>query len=87
MIENPAHKRSKLVRITAAGQSTAEATARREAEILPELSHGLTLEEIETATRVLEHFKSAFEDLPVCIRERSAGREGFDQVSRSQRPD
>ena len=51
------------MRITAAGQSTAEATARREAEILPELSRGLTLEEIETATRVLEHFKSAFEDL------------------------
>jgi DNA-binding MarR family transcriptional regulator len=62
LIENPAHKKSKLVRITTAGQIVANATHRREAEILPELSRGLSLEDIETATRVLEHFKSAFED-------------------------
>lgn len=62
LIDNPAHKRSKLVRITAAGQNVADATHAREAEILPELSRGLSLEEIETATRVLEHFKSAFEN-------------------------
>lgn len=61
LIDNPAHKRSKLIRITAAGQRAADATRQREAEILPELSRGLSLREIETATRVLEHFKAALE--------------------------
>lgn len=62
LIDNPAHQRSKLVGITAAGKRAADATRDREAEILPELSRGLSLKEIETATRVLEHFKAAFED-------------------------
>lgn len=61
LIDNPAHRRSKLIRITDEGQRAADATRRREAEILPELSRGLSLGEIETATRVLEHFKAAFE--------------------------
>lgn len=61
LVDNPAHKRSKLVQITPEGQEAAEATARREAQILPELSRGLSLQEIETATRVLKHFKGAFE--------------------------
>lgn len=61
LIDNPAHKRSKLVKITAAGQSAAEATARREAEILPELSRGIELEDLRTATRVLQRLKAAFE--------------------------
>lgn len=61
LIDNPAHKRSKLVQITAAGQSIAEATSLREAAILPELARGLALEDIQTATRVLEQLKAAFE--------------------------
>ena len=61
LIDNPAHKRSKLVKITAAGQCAAEATTRREAEILPELSRGIELEELRTATRVLQQLKAAFE--------------------------
>jgi len=61
LLDNPAHKRSKLVQITAAGQSVAEATLLREAKILPELARGLALEDIRTATRVLEQLKAAFE--------------------------
>lgn len=61
LADNPAHKRSRLVKTTTAGQEAVEATALREAEILPELSRGLSLQEIETATRVLRHFKAAFE--------------------------
>ena len=61
LVDNPAHKRSKLVRITPKGDEAAEATAKREAEILPELSRGLSVAEIRSATRVLQHFKAAFE--------------------------
>ena len=62
LVDKPAHKRSKLVKITAVGSSAAEATARREAEILPEISRGIALEDIRTATRVLKDLKAAFED-------------------------
>ncbi len=61
LIDNPAHKRSKLVQITATGQSVAEATARREAEILPELVRDIEFEDLRTATRVLQQLKAAFE--------------------------
>ncbi len=61
LVENPAHKRSWLVRITDAGKTLAEATARREARILPELSRGIALEDIQIATRVLKSLKAAFE--------------------------
>jgi len=61
LLDNPAHKRSKLVQITAAGQSVAEATSLREAKILPELARGLELEDIRTATTVLQQLKTAFE--------------------------
>lgn len=62
LVDNPAHTRSELVRITAAGSSAAEATARREAEILPEISRGIALEDIRAATRVAKDLKAAFED-------------------------
>lgn len=61
LIDNPAHRRSKLVQITAAGRETADFTLQREAQILPELVRGIPLEDLETATRVLEHLKAAFE--------------------------
>ena len=61
LVENPAHKRSRIVRITNAGKAVAEATARREANILPELSRGIALEDIHTATGVLKGLKAAFE--------------------------
>ena len=61
LIENPAHKRSRLVRITNAGKTVAEATAEREASILPELSRGIALDDIQTATSVLKRLKAAFE--------------------------
>lgn len=61
LIDNPAHRRSKLVQITAAGREAADATLEREAQILPELVRGIPLEDLETATRVLEHLMDAFE--------------------------
>lgn len=61
LVDNPAHKRSRLVQITAAGKEVAEATAQREAQILPELSRGIALEDIHTATGVLKSLKAAFE--------------------------
>ncbi len=61
LVANPAHKRSRMVRITKVGRAVAKATARREAKILPELSRGIPLEDIHTATRVLKSLKAAFE--------------------------
>lgn len=61
LVENPAHKRSRLVRITNAGTTVAESTARREAKVLPELSRGIALEDIRTAIDVLKSLKAAFE--------------------------
>ena len=61
LLDNPAHRRSRLVAITAAGRRVAAATSRREAEILPEISRGISLTDIRTATRVLKRLKGAFE--------------------------
>ncbi len=63
LVDNPAHKRSKLVQITAAGLGTAEATRRREAEIIPELTRGIDVEDVRTATKVLEDLKAALESV------------------------
>lgn len=62
LIENPAHKRSRLVRITNDGEAVARATAEREARILPEISRGIAVEDIRSATSVLKKLKAAFED-------------------------
>jgi DNA-binding MarR family transcriptional regulator len=61
LVENPAHKRSRLVAITEAGSRLAEVTARRESEILPALAPEIPLEDLRTATRVLGRLKAAFE--------------------------
>lgn len=61
LTDNPAHRTSRLVRITEKGEAVASATARREAEILPEVSRGIPLEDIRKATRVLQSLKRGFE--------------------------
>ena len=61
LVANPAHKRSRLVELTDAGRELASATARREAKILPEISRGIPVEDIRTATQVLSSLKGVLE--------------------------
>ncbi|MDH3493430.1 MAG: MarR family transcriptional regulator [Acidobacteriota bacterium] len=61
MIENPAHKRSRLVAATPKGVQLARDTARREAKLLPILVEDIDLEDLQTTTRVLRSLKSALD--------------------------
>ncbi len=61
LIDNPAHRRSRLVAITTAGRRAAAATSRREAEVFPQISRGISLADMRTATRVLQSLNAAFE--------------------------
>ena len=87
LLHNPAHKRSRLVAVTGKGRRVAAATARREERILLEVSRGIPLADIRTATRVLQTLEGAFESQ--CRSENgSAGRvpsEGADPGRRERR--
>ncbi len=61
LLDNPAHRRSRLVSISDAGRRECDANARREVAIFAELSEGLSLEEIRSATKVLLHLKTVME--------------------------
>ena len=58
---NPAHKRSPLFRPTAAGTAIVEATRQREARLIPRVTAGIPLADLQKAKRVLVQLKEAFE--------------------------
>ncbi len=62
LTDNPAHKTSRLVGLTGAGRKIVAATSRREREIFPEISRSIPIEDLRSATRVLQKLKEAFED-------------------------
>jgi len=59
--ENPAHKRSQLVRLTPEGVRKSDEMADRERRLLSGLETGLSVHEIERATGVLRGVRSALE--------------------------
>jgi DNA-binding MarR family transcriptional regulator len=62
LIPNPAHARSKLVRLTDRGREQFEAIRRREMEVLAELPVEAEAHELATTAEVLRRLKGAFED-------------------------
>lgn len=61
LVDNPAHKRSRLVRLTPKGVDFVAAMRRRESCLLPQLAIDATEEEILNAARVLRAVRTAFE--------------------------
>jgi len=59
--ENPAHKRSRLVRLTREGVRKTDEMAGRERRLLSGLETGLSVHEIERATGVLRGVRGALE--------------------------
>jgi DNA-binding MarR family transcriptional regulator len=62
LLHNPAHKRSKRVALTEAGRARVEEMLHKEAELLHELEIPFTADDVDTATRLLQHFCDAFAD-------------------------
>jgi len=60
-LPNPDHKRSYLVRLTGRGSSLLEDMERRERDILRHTAFDFTLADLETVTRVLQHFRQRLE--------------------------
>jgi DNA-binding MarR family transcriptional regulator len=61
LIDNPAHKRSKLVRLTAAGEAMVASMRAREAELLGAFEVNIDVEELKTSAATMRHVRQAFE--------------------------
>ena len=61
-IDNPAHKRSVLVRLTARGRTAVRDIVRRESALLASLDVGVSAAEIDRATEVLKKFRTRLEE-------------------------
>src|SRR5262245_44866197 len=61
-IDNPAHKRSVLVRLSARGRTAVRDIARRESALLASLDVGVPAAEIDAATAVLKRFRTRLEE-------------------------
>ena len=61
-IDNPAHKRSVLVRLTASGRTAVRDITRRESSLLASLDVGVSAAEIDRATAVLKTFRTRLEE-------------------------
>ena len=59
-IHNPAHERSKLVRLTEKGHLFVEALTRREAKLIADLAADISMHDVQTATQVLRELKNKF---------------------------
>ncbi len=58
---NPAHKRSRLIVLTPAGESFLEEMNAREAELLEQLAEGKSLAEFRRATRLVQEVRARLE--------------------------
>ncbi|MGO2046013.1 MarR family winged helix-turn-helix transcriptional regulator [Brachybacterium tyrofermentans] len=63
LVENPAHRRSSLVRITPAGQEAIGAVIEREHELMGRVGGHLTAAELEATVRVLRHMDAALVEI------------------------
>ena len=61
-IDNPAHRRSVLVRLTARGRTAVRDIARRESSLLASLDVGVSAAEIDRAAAVLKTFRTRLEE-------------------------
>ena len=61
LVDNPAHKRSKLVRLTEEGEGAVALMRRREVRLLSQLDVAATEEELRNAANVLRAVRGAFE--------------------------
>lgn len=59
-IPNPAHERSKLVRLTQKGHLFVKVLTRREAKLIAELAADISMHDVQTATKVLRELKNKF---------------------------
>jgi DNA-binding MarR family transcriptional regulator len=57
---NPAHERSKLVRLTLKGHRFVEALTGREAKLIADLAANISMYDVQTATKVLRELKDRF---------------------------
>lgn len=62
-IDNPAHRRSSLIRLTPTGREAIETVVRREHRLLREAARGLTEPQIEACLHVLRQMLRAVEAL------------------------
>jgi DNA-binding MarR family transcriptional regulator len=62
-IPNPAHRRSRLVRLTLAGERESRSMAQREAALLCALDLGVDETELEAARRVLARLRQRLDDV------------------------
>lgn len=63
LVENPAHRRSSLVRITPAGREAIDAVIEREHELMGRVGGNLTATELEATIRVLHHMDAALVEI------------------------
>jgi DNA-binding MarR family transcriptional regulator len=59
-IPNPVHERSKLVRLTLKGHRFVEALTQREAKLIADLAVDISINDVQTATKVLRELKDKF---------------------------
>ena len=59
-IPNPAHERSKLVRLTQKGHLSVKVLTRREAKLIADLAADISMHDVQTATKVLQELKNKF---------------------------
>jgi DNA-binding MarR family transcriptional regulator len=73
LVDNPKHRRSKLVKLTAAGRRAVVAIERRERPVLEALAERLGVDELEQTAAVLAKLRQLLADSGV---EKLAGRPG-----------
>jgi DNA-binding MarR family transcriptional regulator len=67
MVDNPAHRRSRLARLTAGGKATIDAVAAREHDLLRQVGGDLTGAEVRACLRVLDRMLAALDDIDADI--------------------
>jgi len=63
LVDNPAHRRSRLVALTAAGRVAIGAVTAREHDLLRRVPGGLTAAEVDACLRVLSRMLDAVDDI------------------------
>ncbi|MFC7458229.1 MarR family winged helix-turn-helix transcriptional regulator [Brachybacterium sp. GCM10030267] len=63
LAENPAHRRSALVRLTPAGRAAIDSVSRREHELMGRVGGDLTAAELDATLRVLHHMDAALAEI------------------------
>lgn len=65
LADNPAHRRSRLVRLTERGSTAIAAVTAREHDLLSQVGGGLTGPDVDACVRVLDRMLAALDDVDV----------------------